>query len=88
MTSTYGKINILKTSCHGGNSFLLDNMAVATDNLSFGRINLAIADDNLAVASHNMSFRPIIMALEQKSRSSSQNELPYRQSHSVIHIPQ
>lgn len=63
MTSTYGKINNLKTSCHGGNSLLFDNLAVETDNMSLGRINLAIAN-------HNMSFGPIIMVLDQKSRSS------------------
>lgn len=71
MTSTYGKINNLKTSCHVGNSSLFDYMAVKTDNMSFGRINLAITDDNLAIASHNIAFRPFILALKQKSRSSS-----------------
>ena len=77
MTSTYGKINNHKTSCHDGNSSLIDNLAVAVDNLSFGRINLAITDDNLAVATHNMAFGPIIMALDQKSPLLySENELP------------
>ncbi len=82
MTSTYGKINNLKTSCHVGNSSLFDYMAIDADNLAFERIYLAIAADNLAVASHNM-------ALDQKSRSSKlKNELPRLRSQSIIHIPQ
>mgnify|MGYP007016203739 CR=1 FL=1 len=68
---------------------MFDNLAVEADNLAFGRINLAITDDNLAVASHNLAFGPIILALDQKSPLLySENELPYRQSHSIIHSPQ
>ena len=65
MTSTYGKINNHKTSCHVGNSSLFDNLAVDADNLACARIYLAIAADNLAEATHNMAFGPIIMAFGQ-----------------------
>ena len=67
MTSTYGKINNLKTSCHGCNSVRFINMAVASDNLEFAGIYLALAAINLAIVSHNMAVGPINLAIEQKS---------------------